>query len=201
MRTMRTSERLPLECCSAILRNVTNDPEDLNLQGWPWTALSRLHSRKSVLFRVRHGVTGSGTCCWVRVHIRSEGHEEWVPSVLMCAVACMSRIETHSSLTCFVQGHFQCCHPSSKILCQVSYRKSAWSSLDTCYIPYQSYLRSTILRTPNSIQGGSNMTGTNCDLFTHKSCRSYLYHLVCSDIFLTSSVQCHHSDTAMAQSV
>ena len=29
------------------------------------------------------------------------------------------------------------------------------------------------------IQGGSNMTGTNCDLFTHKSSRSYLNHLVC----------------------
>jgi hypothetical protein len=26
------------------------------------------------------------------------------------------------------------------------------------------------------IQGGSNMTGTNCDLFTHK----YLNHLVCT---------------------
>jgi hypothetical protein len=28
-----------------------------------------------------------------------------------------------------------------------------------------------------NIQGGSNMTGTNCDLFTHKSSRSYLNHL------------------------
>jgi hypothetical protein len=28
------------------------------------------------------------------------------------------------------------------------------------------------------IQGGSKMTGTNCDLFTHKSSRSYLNHLV-----------------------
>jgi hypothetical protein len=28
------------------------------------------------------------------------------------------------------------------------------------------------------IQDGSNMTGTNCDLFTHKSSRSYLNHLV-----------------------
>jgi hypothetical protein len=28
------------------------------------------------------------------------------------------------------------------------------------------------------IQGGSNMTGTNCDLFTHKSSRTYLNHLV-----------------------
>jgi hypothetical protein len=27
-------------------------------------------------------------------------------------------------------------------------------------------------------QGGSNMTGTNCDLFPHKSSRSYLNHLV-----------------------
>jgi hypothetical protein len=28
------------------------------------------------------------------------------------------------------------------------------------------------------IQGGSNMTGTNCDLFTHKYSQSYLNHLV-----------------------
>jgi hypothetical protein len=28
------------------------------------------------------------------------------------------------------------------------------------------------------IQGGSNMAGTNYDLFTHKSSRSYLNHLV-----------------------
>jgi hypothetical protein len=30
----------------------------------------------------------------------------------------------------------------------------------------------------NIIQGGSNMTGTNCDLFTHNQSRSYLNHLV-----------------------
>jgi hypothetical protein len=30
----------------------------------------------------------------------------------------------------------------------------------------------------NYIQGGSNMTGTDCGLFTHKSSRSYLNHLV-----------------------
>jgi hypothetical protein len=30
----------------------------------------------------------------------------------------------------------------------------------------------------SNVQGGSNMTGTNCDLFTHKSSRSYLNHLV-----------------------
>jgi hypothetical protein len=28
------------------------------------------------------------------------------------------------------------------------------------------------------LQGGSNTTGTDCDLFTHKSSRSYLNHLV-----------------------
>jgi hypothetical protein len=28
------------------------------------------------------------------------------------------------------------------------------------------------------LQGGSNMTGTNCDLFTHKQSRSYLNRLV-----------------------
>ena len=30
------------------------------------------------------------------------------------------------------------------------------------------------------LQGGSNMTGTNCDLFTHNQSRSYLNHLVLS---------------------
>jgi hypothetical protein len=34
------------------------------------------------------------------------------------------------------------------------------------------------------IQGGSNMTGTNCDLFTHKSSRSYMNHLVLSKLFV-----------------
>jgi hypothetical protein len=29
-----------------------------------------------------------------------------------------------------------------------------------------------------NVQGGSNRTGTNCDLFTHKQSRSYLNHLV-----------------------
>jgi hypothetical protein len=28
-----------------------------------------------------------------------------------------------------------------------------------------------------NLQGGSNMTGTNCDLFTHNQSRSYLNHL------------------------
>ena len=28
------------------------------------------------------------------------------------------------------------------------------------------------------IQGGSNITGTNCELFTHNQSRSYLNHLV-----------------------
>jgi hypothetical protein len=31
-----------------------------------------------------------------------------------------------------------------------------------------------------NIQGGSNMSGTNCDLFTHSQSRSYLNHLVYS---------------------
>jgi hypothetical protein len=30
------------------------------------------------------------------------------------------------------------------------------------------------------LQGGSNMTGTNCDLFTHNQSRSYLNHFVCN---------------------
>jgi hypothetical protein len=39
-------------------------------------------------------------------------------------------------------------------------------------------------RTYFEIQGGSNMTGTNCDLFTHKSSRSYFNHLVRHRYFL-----------------
>jgi hypothetical protein len=35
------------------------------------------------------------------------------------------------------------------------------------------------------IQGVSNMTGTNCDLFTHNQSRSYLNHLVQSYGILT----------------
>jgi hypothetical protein len=37
------------------------------------------------------------------------------------------------------------------------------------------------------IQGGSNMTGTNCDLFTHKSSRSYLNHLVYTAVQVSKS--------------
>jgi hypothetical protein len=45
---------------------------------------------------------------------------------------------------------------------------------------------------PIDIQGGSNMTGTNCDLFTHKSSRSYLNHLVFhSFIILVQYTQLH----------
>jgi hypothetical protein len=39
-------------------------------------------------------------------------------------------------------------------------------------MPAVAFLSKTI------IQGGSNMTGTNCDLFTHNQSRSYLNHLV-----------------------
>jgi hypothetical protein len=38
-----------------------------------------------------------------------------------------------------------------------------------------------------NVQGGSNMTGTNFDLFTHKSSRSYLNHLVLSNISATTA--------------
>jgi hypothetical protein len=37
---------------------------------------------------------------------------------------------------------------------------------------------SVFLTSSPELQGGWNMTGTNCDLFTHKSSRSYLNHLV-----------------------
>ena len=41
-----------------------------------------------------------------------------------------------------------------------------------------SVLQTVLLNLKLQLQGGSNMTGTNCDLFTHKSSRSYLNHLV-----------------------
>jgi hypothetical protein len=37
------------------------------------------------------------------------------------------------------------------------------------------------------LQGGSNIIGTNCDLFTHKSSRSYLNHLVLSSWLIFKS--------------
>jgi hypothetical protein len=40
------------------------------------------------------------------------------------------------------------------------------------------FINSQRLAWYDHVQGGSNMTGTNCDLFTHKSSRSYLNHLV-----------------------
>jgi hypothetical protein len=36
----------------------------------------------------------------------------------------------------------------------------------------------SLRQTRMKVQGGSNMTGTNCDLFTHNQSRSYLNHLV-----------------------
>jgi hypothetical protein len=44
------------------------------------------------------------------------------------------------------------------------------------------------------IKGGSNMTGTNCDLFTHKSSRSYLNHLVFCLLFCTPVCFSHSCD-------
>jgi hypothetical protein len=44
------------------------------------------------------------------------------------------------------------------------------------------------------IQGGSNMTGTNCDLFTHNQSRSYLNHLVFNKVkgkLIYDSMYCH----------
>jgi hypothetical protein len=43
------------------------------------------------------------------------------------------------------------------------------------------------------VQGGSNMTGTNCDLFTHNQSRSYFNHLVqqSREICLLSIILAH----------
>jgi hypothetical protein len=43
----------------------------------------------------------------------------------------------------------------------------------------------TLKQTLSNVQGGSNMTGTNCDLFTHNQSRSYLNHLVHTQHTLT----------------
>jgi hypothetical protein len=44
------------------------------------------------------------------------------------------------------------------------------------------------------VQGGSNMTGTNCDLFTHNQSRSYLNHLVLliAEIKESMTLTCHN---------
>jgi hypothetical protein len=61
---------------------------------------------------------------------------------------------------------------------QVIYcRSNTLANLQTYYCTKTKY---SIRITSCHIQGGSNMTGTNCDLFTHKSSRSYLNHLVIS---------------------
>jgi hypothetical protein len=58
-------------------------------------------------------------------------------------------------------------------------------------LPYTATLCMTVMQ----IQGGSNMTGTNCDLFTHKSSRSYLNHLV-----YTFHLDRHDRDTKLSTS-
>ena len=55
--------------------------------------------------------------------------------------------------------------------------------LRTCLLMKTDYTAGTLGRAIQSysvvnVQGGSNMTGTNCDLFTHSQSRSYLNHLV-----------------------
>ena len=41
------------------------------------------------------------------------------------------------------------------------------------------------------VQGGSNMTGTNCDLFTYKSSQSYLNHLLCMYMYVCIYIHIH----------
>jgi hypothetical protein len=42
------------------------------------------------------------------------------------------------------------------------------------------------------VQGGSNMTGTNCDLFTHNQSWSYLNHLVFHSISSSPNMVMNH---------
>jgi hypothetical protein len=48
------------------------------------------------------------------------------------------------------------------------------------YLVYGLFLSSDIKTKAKilNVQGGSNITGTSCDLFTHNQSRSYLNHLV-----------------------
>jgi hypothetical protein len=77
---------------------------------------------------------------------------------------------------------------TSKYTTTVSFRVLSNSSVTDHPTIQRSYILSYLAASLNKqhvksvfilvIQGGSNMTGTNCDLFTHKSSRSYLNHLV-----------------------
>jgi hypothetical protein len=49
------------------------------------------------------------------------------------------------------------------------------------------------------VQGGSNMTGTNCDLFTHKSSQSYFNHLVRAVSYYYRSVYLQRVDVTSEQ--
>ena len=52
-----------------------------------------------------------------------------------------------------------------------------FASLFRSFFPHVHYNDTSALELVK-LQGGSNMTGTNCDLFTHNQSRSYLNHLV-----------------------
>jgi hypothetical protein len=57
-------------------------------------------------------------------------------------------------------------------------RQQLFANVFRCYLIRALSVLFKFSLAPWNIQGGSTMTGTNCDLFTHKSSRSYLNHLV-----------------------
>jgi hypothetical protein len=85
-------------------------------------------------------------------------------------------VYTHTHTYAFTRAH------TYREMCSIycySTAKNFFANAPQCYVTriwpvlFLLFAQSTYI-----IQGGSNMTGTNCDLFTHKSSRSYLNHLV-----------------------
>jgi serine/threonine protein kinase len=69
-------------------------------------------------------------------------------------------------------------------VCIVSVQMALYDMINkvkSLFVPYHALIRISfiyVIQTNGLIQGGSNMAGTNCDLFTHNQPRSYLNHLV-----------------------
>jgi hypothetical protein len=90
----------------------------------------------------------------------------------------INRLNTNSMTA---QGFYRCgrnvCRPFqsiSSICCEVTITANC---LDLCACKLMEATSNCSVCEVH-IQGGSNMTGTNCDLFTHNQSRSYLNHLV-----------------------
>ena len=98
-----------------------------------------------------------------------------------CCCASSSTV-THFSLVLCNMFHLQCCSNLNQGAIVSVYRLGA---ADAFCIRLRETVRfsaiislSLFVNIATKLQGGSNMSGTNCDLFTHKSSRSYLNYLV-----------------------